>query len=56
MAKQEVYNAMYRGVVEGMVGRARWPSAVESDRDGVGPADGEDVNMQNLDPDQDVEM
>ncbi|KAG1721871.1 hypothetical protein EDD22DRAFT_936390 [Suillus occidentalis] len=56
VAKQEAYNVMYRGAVEEMVGRARWPSAVESDHDGMVPADGEDVNMQNLDPDQDVEM
>ncbi|KAG2364825.1 hypothetical protein BDR07DRAFT_1354615 [Suillus spraguei] len=58
VAKQEVYNAMYRGAVEGMVGRARWPSAVQSGchSDERGPADGEDVKMQNLDPYQDVEM
>lgn len=58
VAKQEVYNAMYRSAVEGMVGRARWPSVVESDHgsDGRGPANGQDVEMQNLDPCQDVEM
>ncbi|KAG2033018.1 hypothetical protein BDR03DRAFT_903113 [Suillus americanus] len=56
VAKQEVYNAMYRGAVEGMVGRARWPSAMESDDDEKRPANSEDVKMQNLNPDQDVEM
>jgi hypothetical protein len=55
VAKQEVYNAMYRGAVEEMRRRARWPSTMESDND-KGPADSEDVRMQNLDPDQDVEM
>ncbi|KAG1805584.1 uncharacterized protein BJ212DRAFT_1391745 [Suillus subaureus] len=55
VAKQEAYNAMYRGAVEGIVGRARWPSATNSD-DEKGPADGEDVKMQDLDPDRDVEM
>ncbi|KAG1786474.1 uncharacterized protein HD556DRAFT_1053488 [Suillus plorans] len=56
VAKQEVYNAMYRGAVEGMMGRARWPSAVESDHGEMVPTNGEDVKMQSLDPDQDVEM
>ncbi|KAG2350400.1 hypothetical protein BDR05DRAFT_1054523 [Suillus weaverae] len=56
VAKQEAYNAMYRGAVEGMVGRTRWSSAVEPDHDEKGLADGEDVKMQHLDPDQDVEM
>ncbi|KAG1832855.1 hypothetical protein DFJ58DRAFT_870225, partial [Suillus subalutaceus] len=56
VAKQEVYNAMYRGTVERMVGRAGWPSAMESDDDEKGPADSEDVKMQDLDRDRDVEM
>ncbi|KAG2144644.1 uncharacterized protein EDB93DRAFT_1152421 [Suillus bovinus] len=56
VAKQEVYNAMYRGAVEEMKKRARWPSAVESDHDEKGPVNGEDFEMQGLDPDQDVEM
>ncbi|KAG1902737.1 uncharacterized protein F5891DRAFT_1215571 [Suillus fuscotomentosus] len=56
VAKQEVYNAMYRGAVEGMMGRVRWPSAVESDHGETVPTNGEDVKMQSLDPDQDVEM
>ncbi|KAG2116280.1 hypothetical protein DEU56DRAFT_761555 [Suillus clintonianus] len=53
VAKQEAFNVMYRGAVDGMVGRARWPSIVEFDQDG---ADEEDVRMQNTDQDQDVEM
>ncbi|KAG1829018.1 hypothetical protein DFJ58DRAFT_294315 [Suillus subalutaceus] len=56
VAKQEVYNTMYRGAVEGMVGRVRWPSAMESADDEKGPADSEDVKMQDLDLDRDVEM
>ena len=45
VAKQEAYNAVYRGAVEGMKGRARWPSI-------EGPA--ADIKMQDADPD--VEM
>ncbi|KAG2093713.1 uncharacterized protein F5147DRAFT_820855 [Suillus discolor] len=56
VAKQEVYNAMYRGAVEGMMGSARWPSAMESDHSEMVPTNGGDVKMQSLDPDQDVEM
>ncbi|KAG2110691.1 hypothetical protein DEU56DRAFT_896675 [Suillus clintonianus] len=54
VAKQETFNAMYRGAVEGMVGRARWPSAVEFDQHGAD----EDVRMQHADQgqNQDVEM
>ncbi|KAG2337192.1 hypothetical protein BDR05DRAFT_1005266 [Suillus weaverae] len=35
VVKQEAFNVMYWGVVDGMVGRARWPSMVESDQDGA---------------------
>jgi hypothetical protein len=53
VVKQEAFNVIYQGAVDGMVGRVRWPSMVESDQDG---ADEEDIRMQNTDQDQDVEM
>ncbi|OAX38109.1 hypothetical protein K503DRAFT_741672 [Rhizopogon vinicolor AM-OR11-026] len=49
VAKQEAYNAVYRGAVEGMKGRARWPSATDSGVEGQ-PAEEEDIKMQDADP------
>lgn len=52
VAKQEAYNAVYRGAVEGMVGRTRWPSAMDSGVEGR-PANErllqEDIKLQNAD-------
>ncbi|KAG1742661.1 uncharacterized protein EDB91DRAFT_1221615 [Suillus paluster] len=56
VAKQETYNVIYRDAVEGMVGRARWPATCGGESDQGNFVEGEDINMQNADPDPDVEM
>lgn len=52
VAKQDAYNMVYRSAVEGMKGRARWPSAMGSSVEGQPPEERllqENIKMQNVD-------
>jgi hypothetical protein len=52
VAKQEAYNASYRGVVEGMMERARWPSVMDSGAQGQHVEEQllqEDIKMHTVD-------